>query len=137
MKKRVILFSFISQKYLIYDNWFLLCLMYSEWSTWGFLLTWCGNFVREKKKKKLTNLLRCEIRVFYNYESLDYTIKSYFLNIFLDWIKLYIGDRSWSVLEFVDWLDSYRTHYFVFVFLCFFFGSLDCFVFIVYTLFDL
>ena len=67
----------------------------------------------EKKKKRLGRLLRYVLpyggrnrEAFNNCESLDQTIKNSFLNLFWDWVKLYIRDGSLSVLEFVDWLES-------------------------------
>ena len=45
-------------------------------------------------------------RTFENCESLDQTIKSSFLYLFWDWVKLYIRDGSMSLIDFVDWLGS-------------------------------
>ena len=54
----------------------------------------------------------------------------FFLYIFWDWIRLYIGDGTISLLEFVDWLGS---PYGAVVFCVFAPYGFCCFVYIVYT----
>ena len=80
----------------------------------GFLLSWGGSLVGEKEKR-LGRLFRyvCskpyvgrEIGVFNNCEIIDQTIKNSFLNLFWDWVKLYIGGGFLLMLGFVDWLGS-------------------------------
>ena len=46
------------------------------------------------------------MRAFENCESLDQTFKSSFLYLFWDCARLYTGDGSMSLLDFVDWLGS-------------------------------
>ena len=54
----------------------------------------------KKKEKK-------EIReFFYNFEKANQTIKQSFLCNFLEWIRVYIGDGSLSMLDFIDWPSS-------------------------------
>ena len=43
---------------------------------------------------------------FDNCECVTQTIKSSFLNLFWEWVRMYIGDGFVSLLEFVDWIDS-------------------------------
>ena len=45
------------------------------------------------------------MRTFDNCESLEQTIKNSSLYLFLDWVRLYIGDGSLSLLDCVDWLS--------------------------------
>ena len=45
-------------------------------------------------------------RAFENCESLHQTIKNSFLYLFWEWVRLYIGDGSMSLLDFVNWLGS-------------------------------
>ena len=46
------------------------------------------------------------IGVFEDRESSNQTIKSSFLYIFWDWVRVYMGDSVTSLLDFVDWLCS-------------------------------
>ena len=81
----------------------------------GFLLSWCGSPVGKKKKKAWKVAPLCVFwtlwrernrRAFNNCECLDQTIKSFFLNLFWEWVRMYIEDGSLSLLEFVDWIGS-------------------------------
>ena len=93
---------------------FVCCTVNDAFFSWGISLKMVWFFCWEKKKKRLTRL-SCygyfwtilrerNRRAFNNCESLDQTIKTSFLNLFGNWIKLYIGDGSLLVLEFMDWL---------------------------------
>ena len=44
--------------------------------------------------------------VFENCECSDHSLKSSFLYLFWDWVRLYIRDDSLSMLDFVDWLGA-------------------------------
>lgn len=86
----------------------------------GMLLSWGGSFVAKKGKrhgKLLFNALfflrllysffgpfgEREIKkTFENYESLNQIIKSSFLHLFWNWVKLYIADGFMSLIDFVD-----------------------------------
>ena len=75
-----------------------------------------GSFVGKKKKKKVGRLHHYAFfypsggesnrRAFENCESLHQTIKNSFLYLFWEWVRLYIGDGSMSLLDFVNWLGS-------------------------------
>ena len=81
----------------------------------GVLFSWGDSLVGKKSKKawKVAPLYlfwsiwrERNRRAFENCESLDETIKSSFLYLFWDWIRLHIRDESMSLLDFVDWLGS-------------------------------
>ena len=71
-----------------------------------------GSFVVQKKKKKIGRLHHYAFfypsrgesnrRAFENCESLHQTIKNSFLYLFWEWVRLYIGDGSMSLLDFVN-----------------------------------
>ena len=44
--------------------------------------------------------------MFEDREGSDQTIKSSFLYIFWDWVRVYMGDSVTSLIDFVDWLGS-------------------------------
>ena len=52
---------------------------------------------------------------------MDQVIKYSFLYIFLEWVRVFIGDCPLSMLDFVDWLGSRCNTIVVFVFLGLFF----------------
>ena len=56
-------------------------------------------------------------RNFKNCENQDQTIKSSFLNLFWEWVRLFSGNNSLSLLEFVDWVSSLQVVAAFFVFL--------------------
>ena len=97
---------------------FCFYLMYSGWCTFfvrGVLLSWDGSLVAKKRRKVWNIASLCLFwsiwrernrRTFENCESLDQTIKSSFLYLFWDWVRLSIGDGVMSPLDFVDWLGS-------------------------------
>ena len=81
----------------------------------GLLLSGGGSFVGRKSKKAWKVAPLCLFwtiwrernkRAFENCKSLDQTFKSSFLYLFWDWARLYIGNGSMSLLDFVDWLGS-------------------------------
>ena len=47
-----------------------------------------------------------KIGVFKNCENADQTLKNTFLYLLWDWVRLYIGDSSLSLLDFMDWFGS-------------------------------
>ena len=59
------------------------------------LLAFLYNLHLSKKKKKSSD-----------WESSNQTIKSSFLYIFWDWVRMYIGDSVTSLINFVGWLGS-------------------------------
>ena len=75
-----------------------------------------GRFLCWPKKKKVGRLHHYAFfypsggesnrRAFENCESLHQTIKNSFLYLFWEWVRLYIGDGSMSLLDFVNWLGS-------------------------------
>ena len=88
-------------------------LMHSSVS--GVLLSWNSCSVGKKRKKAWEVAPLCIIwsiwkerhkRAFEDRESSDQTIKSYFLCIFWDWVRVYMGDSVTSFIDFVDWLGS-------------------------------
>ena len=81
----------------------------------GVLLSWNSCSVGKKRKKAWEVAPLCIIwsiwkerhkRAFEDRESSDQTIKSYFLCIFWDWVRVYMGDSVTSFIDFVDWLGS-------------------------------
>ena len=45
-------------------------------------------------------------RAFDNCESLDQTVKSSFLYLFWDWVRMYIENGCLLLVDFVDWFGS-------------------------------
>ena len=70
----------------------------------GVFLSWSGLSIGKKRKKAWKVAPLC---IFWSIrESLDQTIKSYFLYLFWDWVRVYMGDNVTSLIDFVDWLGS-------------------------------
>ena len=44
-------------------------------------------------------------RAFKDRKSLNQTIKTSFLYLFSDWVRVYMGDNVTSLIDFVDWLS--------------------------------
>ena len=81
----------------------------------GLLLSWGGFPVGRKRKKAWKVAPLCLFwsvwrernrRAFENCECSYHSLKSYFLYLFWDWVRLYIGEGSLSMLDFVDWLEA-------------------------------
>ena len=80
----------------------------------GVLLSWGGTFVGRKRKKKAWRLAplrmlwviwRREIGERLRNGEIDYQfLNKTFFYLFWDWVRLYIGDGSFLLLDFVDWL---------------------------------
>ena len=81
----------------------------------GVLLSWNSCSVGKKRKRAWKVAPLCIFwsiwkernrRTFEDKESSDQTIKSSFLYIFWNWVRVYMGDNVTSLLDFVDWLGS-------------------------------
>ena len=81
----------------------------------GLLLSWGDFLVGRKRKKAWKVALLCLFwsiwternrRAFENCECSNHFFKMYFLYLFWDWVRLYIGDDSLLTLDFVDWLGA-------------------------------
>ena len=81
----------------------------------GFLLSWGGFPVGRKRKKASKAAPLCffwsiwrerKRRAFQNCECSNHSLKSSFLYQFCNWVRLYIGDNSLLMLDFVDWLGA-------------------------------
>ena len=81
----------------------------------GLLLNWGGFPIGRKREKAWKVALLCLFwsiwrernrRAFENCEYSDHSLKSSFLYLVWDWVRLSIGEGSLLMLNFVDWLGA-------------------------------
>ena len=77
------------------------------------LLGWHGSFVGKKREKAWRAALLYLMwtiwkernrKAFDEVERNDQEIKSIFLYTFVDWVRVYIEEHTFSLIDFVDWL---------------------------------
>ena len=59
--------------------------------------SWCLFWAIWKKRNSIA---------FENIENMDQAIKQSFMYNFLGWVRVYIGDYSMTMVDFIDWLSS-------------------------------
>ena len=79
------------------------------------LLGWHGSFMGKKREKAWRVATLCLMwtiwkernrRAFDDVERNDQEIKSIFLYTFVNWVRVYIKEHTFSLIDFVDWLAT-------------------------------